>query len=258
MKKYIVLILISILPFGSLMAQKSKIIAHRGAFKKNNLPENSIASLKEAIRLKCWGTEFDIHLTSDGVAVINHDAEFKGIKIEASTFADLQKAALANGEKIPTLRAYLDEGGKQNKTKLILEIKPSVVSRSRTLELTDMCVGMVKELGLQNKVEYISFEYDACKRVKELDPNAKVAYLKGDADPVKLKKDGLSGADYHYSVFQKNPGWIKELKALGLTSNAWTVNERKDMEWLIAEKVDYITTNEPELLAEVLKEKKKK
>ena len=37
--------------------------------------------------------------------------------------------------------------------------------------------------------------------------------------------------------------------------NAWTVNEAKDMEWLISQGVDFITTNEPVVLEEILKKK---
>lgn len=35
--------------------------------------------------------------------------------------------------------------------------------------------------------------------------------------------------------------------------NAWTVNDAKDMERLISQGVDFITTNEPVLLQEILK-----
>jgi glycerophosphoryl diester phosphodiesterase len=35
--------------------------------------------------------------------------------------------------------------------------------------------------------------------------------------------------------------------------NVWTVNNKEDMQWLIDNKFDYITTNEPELLFEVIK-----
>lgn len=35
--------------------------------------------------------------------------------------------------------------------------------------------------------------------------------------------------------------------------NAWTVNDAKDMEWLISQGADFITTNEPVLLQEILK-----
>ena len=49
------------------------VIAHRGAWKTKNLPENSIASLKNAIALKCAGSEFDVRMTADDSLVIHHD-----------------------------------------------------------------------------------------------------------------------------------------------------------------------------------------
>ena len=103
--------------------EKNMVIAHRGAWKTQGLPENSIASLKEAIKLGCYGSEFDVHLTKDDVMVVNHDKDFMGIDIETATYEELLTKELSNGEKIPTLKAYLEEGLKQNKTKLILEIK---------------------------------------------------------------------------------------------------------------------------------------
>jgi glycerophosphoryl diester phosphodiesterase len=38
--------------FHSCGVEKNAIVAHHGAWKKNNLPENSIASLRHAIDLK--------------------------------------------------------------------------------------------------------------------------------------------------------------------------------------------------------------
>ncbi|MGZ5246916.1 MAG: glycerophosphodiester phosphodiesterase, partial [Flavitalea sp.] len=61
--------------------EPNKVVAHRGAFKKNGLPENSIASLKEAIRLKCTGSEFDVHMSSDDSLVIFHDASINNLNI---------------------------------------------------------------------------------------------------------------------------------------------------------------------------------
>ena len=61
------------------------------------------------------------------------------------------------------------------------------------------------------------------------------------------------GLDYHYSVFKKHPEWVKEAKDNNIVLNAWTVNTAKDMKWLIENKFDYITTNEPELLFELIK-----
>jgi len=230
----------------------NQVIAHRGAWKKNNLPENSIAALKEAVRLGCYGSEFDVWMTLDQVLVINHDADFQGLTIEKVNYADLLTKTMSNGEKIPTLETYLKEGKKQKTTKLILEIKPSLISKERGIEVTDACINMVKKVGVLDWTEYISFDYDYCKRVLEILPKAKVAYLRGEISAEQLKADKLSGVDYHYSIYKKE-GWIENAHQLGLTVNAWTVNTAPEMQWLIARKAEYITTNEPELLFEELK-----
>ena len=230
---------------------KNPVIAHRGAFKKNNLPENSIAALKEAFRLNCYGSEFDVHMTVDSVLVVNHDNDHQGLVIAKTTYKDLKKLPLKNGESIPTLESYLKEGKKQRSTKMILEIKPDK-DPERMRQVTDAVVAMVRKLKAQEWVEYIGFNYASMERVLALEPTAKVAYLNGDATAEKLKKDGFAGADYHYTVY-KNGDWFTKAKELGLTLNAWTVNEAADMQWLLANKVEYITTNEPELLFDILK-----
>ncbi len=230
----------------------NKVIAHRGAFKKAGLPENSIASLKAAIALGCGGSEFDIHMTSDTVLVINHDDAFMGLNIENSTYEQLLEKTMKNGEKIPTFENYLKEGMKQNKTKLIAEIKPSRISKERSLSLANKVVEMVHFLKGQSMVVYIAFDYDVCKRVRELDPNAPVQYLKGDLPPEKLKADKID-ADYNADAFNKNANWIAEAKKIGVVTNVWIVNNGKAMDEFLAEGIDFITTNEPELLLKKLK-----
>ncbi len=229
------------------------VIAHRGAWKKKGLPENSIASLQEAVRLGCAGSEFDVHLTKDNIIVVNHDPIFSGHDIASSTYAELLATKLSNGESIPTAEAYLTEGMKQRSTRLVYEIKASAAGKERTLELTRRSVALVKSLGAAEWVDYISFDYDACKLVHELDPAARVSYLSGDKSPEQLKTDGLSGFDYHFSVLDKEPGWLSAARSLKLSTNAWTVNDPVIMKKLLDQQIDYITTNEPEKLFELLK-----
>ncbi len=229
----------------------NKVIAHRGAFKNTGLPENSIASLKAAINLHCGGSEFDIQMTADSVLVINHDYTLQGLNIEASTYAELLEKTLSNGEKIPTLESYLRAGLGQTTTKLIAEIKPSGVSKERSLVIAGKVVEMVKREKADPLVVYISFDYDILKKVQQLDPTAPLQYLKGDVQAAQLKADGM-GADYHFSIFQKNPNWIKNARALGVVVNAWTVNDPAIMDSLLAQRIDLITTNEPELLLKKL------
>ncbi|MFV0606007.1 MAG: glycerophosphodiester phosphodiesterase [Niabella sp.] len=230
----------------------NKVVAHRGAFKNTGLPENSLAALQAAINMKSGGSEFDIHMTRDEVLVINHDADFLSIPIETSTYADLQQKTLFNGEKIPTLEAFIKEGICQHYTKLIAEIKTSTISKERSLQLATKVVEMVKKFGAQDWVTYIAFDYDVCKKIKTLDPHAPVQYLNGNKSAKELKADGID-ADYQYGVFTKNTSWIADAKKTGIIVNAWTVNDATVMDDLLAQGIDMITTNEPELLLKKLR-----
>ncbi|MDX1326168.1 MAG: glycerophosphodiester phosphodiesterase family protein [Arenibacter sp.] len=248
--------LVLALLFGSCAETvKNPVIAHRGAWKTKEIPQNSIAALQEAISLNSFGAEFDVRLTKDNVPVVNHDRDFLGIEIDTSTYEQLLSKKLPNGEKIPTLREYLEEGLQQKNTKLILEIKSAPSNKERTLKLAELSVAMVHELDGRDMVEYICFDYDAGKLVSQLDPEAEVAYLNGDKTPAQLKADGYTGIDYNHKVYKNNPTWIKEAQELGLKVNVWTVNQEEDMNYFLDQNVDFITTDEPELLFKILNKK---
>lgn len=248
-KTLVMLTLLSAVSFASFA--QTQIIAHRGVWKNTNLPQNSIASLNAAVEQKLWGSEFDVHLTKDDVLVINHDNDFYGIDIATSTYEELLTKKHPNGEKIPTLTEYLKEGLKQKDVKLVLELKTNKLGTERTLKAADLAIATVKELKAKNAVEYIAFSYDACVRLRELDKKAKIHYLNGDKSPKELKDAKFDGFDYNLSVLKKHPTWIKEAKDLKLKTNVWTVNTEADMIFFLGENVDYITTDQPELLRTV-------
>jgi glycerophosphoryl diester phosphodiesterase len=230
-----------------------KIIAHRGAWKKNNLPQNSIASLREAIRLQLDGSEFDVHMTADDSLVVNHDRVYQGLNIEKSAYRELAVHLLSNGEKIPTLREYLMAGRiGNNKTRLICELKPSAMGREKALKVAEKAVSLVRELGTADLVSYISFDYAIVKKITEIDPAADVEYLNGEKSPAELKRDGIRGLDYNISVFRRNTGWINDAREAGMILNVWTVNKKEDIEWAIDQRFNFITTDEPELAAEII------
>jgi glycerophosphoryl diester phosphodiesterase len=252
---FLLLFLLSTLSYESMSQKKAatQVIAHRGAWKNTGVPENSIAALQHAIQLGCWGSEFDVHLSSDSVPFILHDHSIQGVHIEKTAAAELSQIKLSNGESLPTLESYLEAGKNQKTTRLVLEIKSSSISKERSLALTKKCVEMVKKLNVASITEYIAFDFDVCKKVKELDPSATVTYLNGDQSPDELVAAGLDGMDYHYSVFQQHEDWLKISKKKKLITNVWTVNDEETMRWFIDRKVNYITTNEPEKLIKLLK-----
>lgn len=239
---------------GPVMLADNKTIAHRGAWKTADLPQNSIASLKKAIALKSAGSEFDVRMTKDSVLVINHDAIHEGDTIELKTFEELKKHKLKNGEELPSLEDYLKAGRKHNnQTRLVVEVKPSLIDKTQAVRAAEKAVKMVERFKVQGLVVYISFDYEVLKRIHALDPAANTQYLTGDKTPAELKADGISGADYHISVYRKNPEWITQLRESGMITNAWTVNSAEDMDWLLSQGFDFITTDQPELLFERVK-----
>lgn len=240
------------LSIGFSATAQTKIIAHRGAWKNTEVPQNSLASLREAIQQKAWGAEFDVHLTKDDVLVVNHDHDFYGIDIATATYAELLTKKHPNGEAIPTAEAYLKAGLAQKGTKLIYELKSSKAGKERTLKAARMSVDLVKKLHAEKLVEYILFDYDASVEIKALAPTAKVHYLNGDKSPQEIKAAQLDGIDYNVGVFKKNPNWIQEAKGLKLKTNVWTVNTEDDIQYFIKQGVDYITTDEPELVNKLL------
>ncbi len=239
------------------MAAQTKVIAHRGYWDCEGSAQNSIFSLKKAQKIKIYGSEFDVSITSDGVPVINHDSTIKDLNdsilsIEKTPFDQLKTLKIKNGELLPTLKSYLEQGKKDKKTKLILEIKPH-----STKEIEDRAVkiiiDMVIEAGLEKQTEYISFSLNICKEVLRYEPKAKVAYLNGNLSPAEIKNAGLTGMDYHFNIFKKNPEWVTEAKKLKLTTNVWTVNDPAVMQEMVDMKIDFITTDKPEVMKSLLR-----
>lgn len=255
MKTKILMVALMLLAMTPAIQAKSstKTVAHRGYWKCEGSAENSLASLRKAHDVGCWGSELDIWLTSDGGLVVNHDPKtLGGLKIEETDFKTITKSKLKNGETVPSLKDYLKAGKKLKPMILVLELKTQSTPE-RNIELAKKVVDMVKSMKMEGQVEYIAFSNLVGTEIIRLDPNAKVAYLNGDKTPAELKELGYTGLDYHQKVLKNNKSWIREAHDLGLTVNVWTVNKADDLQYFIDEAADFITTNEPELLLDLLK-----
>lgn len=249
------LLLATLLTLSILLHAQPEIIAHRGFWKTDGSAQNSITALKKANEIKVYGSELDIWLSSDGVPVVNHDAHvmLNGEKliVQDTPSKILTQVKLENGENLPTFEEYLDVFEECHDTKLIIEFK-SHRTKQQEDELTEKVLKMVSERNLQDRVEYISFSLNFVVKTIHLDPLAKVFYLSGNLPPQTMKEIGAAGIDYHFLVIDKNPEWVKQSHDLGLEVNVWTVNKPEDIQRMIDLKVDYITTDEPLLVEEML------
>ena len=247
---------------------KTQIVAHRGYWEGN--AQNSIASIRKAQEFGCWGSEFDIHLTADGVPVVNHDQVIDGIDIQLSTFEEVRAKRLANGEHVSTLAEYMAQALRSRECIPVLELQPQTTVE-REDELVQKCLQALVPAPARNvppeyasfarrqqepaKVVFISFSHHICKELARLAPGYTVQYLEGDIDPATLHAEGINGIDYEYTVYYKHPEWVKQAHDLGMSVNAWTVDDEADIRKMRDLGLDQITTNKPALARQILWER---
>lgn len=246
MKKIIVTIA-SFCMLQQMKAQDTKIIAHRGAWKEFNLPENSIAALQKAIEIKAFGSEFDVRRTLDGKLVVNHDPTHFGDTIELKTYAALNAKKLSNGEDLPLLQDYFKKGTASNhQTLLICEIKAALLSNTTSQLTASETVELAKKLGIEDKIIYISFDFEVLQTIKTLRPNSIVLYLENNKTLEQIMAAKFNGINFNYAQFLGNPTIAANAKKLHLMLGSWTVNKDEDFNHLLEQGIQYITTNFPE------------
>lgn len=261
--KLILLVAMCMIPFMA-EAQKTKIkgtavVAHRGYWncEKAGYAKNSLAALECAQEAGFWGSEFDVNMTADSVLIVFHDSKIKGKRIEKYPFEEFKDFRLKNGEPIPTLDQYLEQGKKHPETVLVFELKKHSCNAVEDL-FVDLSIEKLKEHDLldPSKVIFISFSYHICKRLAEKLPDYTVQFLSGTKEPGKVLEDGINGIDYNFTTLKLNKKWVKKAKKLGMSTNAWTVNTLKDMEAMFKMKVNMITSDYPQIVREMLESKR--
>lgn len=87
--------------------------AHRGA--RAHAPENTLEAFDLALRLGATGLESDVWVTSDGIAVLDHDGVV-GRRPRRRSIADVVRADLP--EHIPSLAEFYDHVGTDHEVSL--------------------------------------------------------------------------------------------------------------------------------------------
>lgn len=226
-------------------------IAHRGA-DGSGTNENSRASLRKALQNNYYGSETDVWMTKDHRLMVNHNPDRSEVIIRNSIYEQCKDLTIGNGEKMPTLDDFLKIMQETNSpTKLIIEIKEASGEYTYNERAAEETVKLVKKYNVQDKVEYISFSWEACLKVHELAPDAKVAFLssKNGKDDIKTPSDvaaaRLTGIDYSTDLMHANPGWYDQAHKLGLSVNVWTIGTKDAATTERNYGADFITANNP-------------
>ena len=232
------------------------IIAHRGAAGK--APENTLASIRQAVQDNTDWVEIDVQESSDGKIVVIHDSDFMklagiNMKVWDGTLKQLQEIDIGSWfdpkfstERIPTLADVLEEV--RGKARLLIELK--YYGHDRQLE--QRVVDIVEQAGMVDDVAIMSLKHEGIKKFQALRPDWSTGLLltKAIGDLSKLEVDFLA-----VNTAMATSGFIRRTQSAGKQVYVWTVNDQVSMSRMMSLGVDGIITDEPELARTVLVER---
>ncbi len=229
------------------------IIAHRGAAGK--APENTLASIRQALEDNTDWVEIDVQETADGTVVVVHDSDFMKLagvetRVWEATLEQLQKIDIGSwfdpkfsNQRVPTLAEVLalvkDRAG------LVIELK--YYGHDQNLE--QRVVDLVEQAGMADQVAIMSLKYDGVEKLHRLRPDWTTGLL------VTKTLGDIEGLDIDFiacNVATASPGFIRRIHDAGKKIYTWTVNDQVTMSRMMSLGVDGIITDEPALARRVL------
>ena len=242
-------------------------IGHRGA--AGEAPENTLAAFELALRQGADGIEFDVHLSSDGVPVVLHDASLERTtsgsgpvslmpvavlkRLDAGSWFNRRYPKRAThryaGLKIPTLAEVLHWVGKRN-CLTFLEIKQS---KKRYPRIEEKVLEEIFRARVAHLTTVISFSFPSLERVRVLD--LQIALGLDFTRPLlairRAKSIGANCLLPHWALATRR--FIGRAHQAGHRVIVWDLNQPVLMRRKILDGVDGIITSYPDRLTEVLK-----
>lgn len=213
-----------------------KVIAHRGYWNNSEGADNSIMSLREAVRLGVDGVELDVCKTKDDSLIVIHGPYHGNYYIPETEYKELIKISLSNGERIPTFREYMREAIKYNIVYLI---------DMKTIGVESDVLRILTQFNFLHRVKFVSSSSEICEALLRIDSSLYVAYSSGNKSPNELKQIGYSGMHYSIDEWKNHIEWIAEAKSLGLDIAAWVVKTETDIIWCATHEIDNLVTDIP-------------
>jgi glycerophosphoryl diester phosphodiesterase len=250
----------------SALVSRPLVYAHRGGAALR--PENTLAAFDHGLSLGADGLELDVHLSSDGVVVVHHDATLERTtngrgRIASCTASDL--AALdagcrfqdadgrcsfqGQGIAIPTLRDVL---GRYPGIPLIIELK------SRGALLAERAIDEVRAAGAIERVALGSFSSSALRAARAYEPRIATGAAREETRWA-LYRSWINWplgrpAFREFQVPERSgrttivtPSFIAYAHRASVLVKVWTVDERRDIERLLDWGADAIISDRPDV-----------
>ena len=225
--------------------------AHRGG--SLVAPENSPAAFASAVALGYTWLETDLRSTSDGVAVIHHDAHLDRTTdltgpVRARPWSQVAQARLANGEsplRLEDLLAAYPDVHLNLDLKEAAVMAPALDALSRARAWHRVCLTSFSSSRLRAARRWAPAEVETSAGPWEV-------VLHRTAPPRLARRLGARPDRLQVPLRLATARYVRQAHARGLPVDVWTVNDEATMHDLIGIGVDGIMTDAPALLRDVL------
>ncbi len=230
-----------------------EIIAHRGA--AGSRPENTLASVEEALNQGTDWVEIDVQETSDGRVVVIHDSDYMKIaqvdlKIWDATYEELGDIDIGS---------WFDPAFSDQRTPLLSDVLQMAKGRARVIielkyyghdeDLENRVIREVEAAGMQDQVAIMSLSYPAILKFRGLRPDWRTGVLAATSVG---NLAGLQGDFLAVRSAIASPGLVNSVGSAGKDLYVWTVNDPLEISKMASKGVDGIITDEPGLARKVL------
>lgn len=247
-------------------------VAHRGG--SLLAPENTLAAFRTALTLSVDAIELDVQMSKDGHAIVFHDntvekltdGEGNILDLDFAYLRSLNAAAHFSGgwpepQRIPMLREVLDLA--RARTQVYIEIKASKQNSTygRYPDIAETVVKEIRAAGMLDNVLIMSFDLLILPLIKSLEPTLKTAAIISDDMWNPKSENALETLLQQASTLQVDwlnmdsdlftPDMPEKAHKHGFKLGCWTVNTLEEMRRLAATGIDSITSDRPDLFAQV-------
>ena len=228
------------------------VFAHRGG--SALAPENTMAAFANGLALGADGIELDVHLSSDGVVVVNHDTTVDRTTSARGSVALMTAAELAKLD-VPALSDVLRQF---RDNRVIVELKVN------SKQLAHAVVDVVRRADAVDRVCAGSFGQRVLNAVRGLAPSLATSAAREEVRwalyqswirraPGGAKYAGFQVPETSGGTRVVSPRFVELAHKAGLGVQVWVVDGEDDARRLVSWGVDALITDRPDVLVPLVR-----
>lgn len=250
--------------------------AHRGAM--GHAPENTLAAFELGVAQGSDLIESDVQRSKDGVLVLMHDITLSRTtdveqvfpdrapwRVSDFTYDEIRQLDAGSwfseeyaGEPVPTM-AEMVELIRPTRAGILMELKSPALYPGIEQQVADEFASSPGYVGSAVRAERLavqSFDWTSMARYHEVQPSVPVGLL-GRPDEALLPELSTWADQINPSFRTYDADYVETVHELGMEVHTYTVNRPADMHLVLDRDVDGVITNFPDVLEDVLDERRR-